>query len=415
LNKTISSQENTKKKPGLYYGYYILAACFFIMVIVYGSQISFGVFFKPMLTEFGWTRAETSGPFALCMIVSGLLTIISGRLSDRFGPKIVVSIGGMIIAAGYLLMSTVSSLWQLYLYFGIVVAAGSSAMYVPIVSLIATWFTKRRGLMSGIGIAGVGFGIGVIPASASQLIVSFNWRTSLFIVGIASLILIVLLAQLLKRVPEHSVSQRGDERNNLPEQLSNKGFLLKDALKTLQFWMIFVAWIFYGFYFQAGMVHIVPHATDLGLSAVVAATVLTIIGIVGGFGRISLGFIGDKLGNKTTVFVSFIISGLTYLGLSLSSSIWMLYVFAVIFGALCGVGILLIPFIAEYYGFRELGAISGVVVFANSLGGAISPPLAGAIFDASGSYEIEFVSCAVLGIAAGIIVWLLKPISPPHH
>jgi MFS family permease len=407
--KAIISSSSSRKKSRFYYGYYILAACFLIMVVVYGSQISFGVFFKPMLTEFGWTRAETSGPFALCMIVSGVLTIVSGRLSDKFGAKIVVTIGGLIIGVGYLLMSTVSSLWQLYLYFGVLVAAGSSAMYVPVVSLIARWFVKGRGLMSGIGIAGIGFGIGVIPAAASQIIVTYSWRTALVVMGLGSVILLSLIAQLLKDRPAEQLAEKKPSGgvSTLPEPIN--GISLQEAFKTKKLWMMFIAWIFYGFFFQVGMVHIVPYATDLGLAVVVAASVLTTIGIVGGFGRIVLGLIGDRLGNRRTIYAGFLITGLAYAGLSLSHSVWMLYTFAAIFGALCGVGVLLIPTVAEYFGFKDLGAISGIIVFGNSLGGAISPPLAGAIFDLSGSYQIAFILCGVLAVAAGIIVWLLKP------
>lgn len=391
----------------LYYGYVVLAACFFIMVLVFGSQISFGVFFKPILTEFGWSRAETAGPFALCMILSGFLTIVSGRLSDRFGPKIVVSIGGIILSAGYLLMSTITSLWQLYLYFGVLVAAGTSTMYVPLVALIARWFTRRRGLMSGIGVAGIGFGIGVVPATASQLILAFNWRISLLIVGFSCLVLIVLLAQLLKTTRSITGLNGGNPTKDTPIT----GFSFREALGTRQFWMILFAWAFYGFFFQVGMVHIVPYATDLKLSVVVAATVLTIIGIVGVGGRISLGFISDRIGNRTTIFSSFIMTGLAYFGLTFNSSIWMLYLFAIIFGALCGIGILLIPLVAEYYGLKELGVISGVMVFANSTGGAISPPLAGAIFDSTGTYHLAFFLCGLCGIASGIIISLIKPLA----
>jgi OFA family oxalate/formate antiporter-like MFS transporter len=407
LDNKPASVSPARSNNRLYYGYVVLTACFFIMVLVFGSQISFGVFFKPILTEFGWSRAETAGPFALCMILSGFLTIVSGRLTDRFGPKIVVSIGGIILSSGYLLMSTITSLWQLYLYFGVLVAAGTSTMYVPLVSLIARWFTRRRGLMSGIGVAGIGFGIGVVPASASQLILAFNWRISLLIVGCSCLVLIVLLAQLLKTTPSITGLIGGITTKDNPI----KGFSFREALRTRQFWMILFAWLFYGFYFQVGMVHIVPYATDLKLSVVVAATVLTIIGIVGVGGRICLGFISDRIGNRTTIFSSFIITGLAYFGLTLSSSIWTLYVFAVIFGAMCGIGILLIPLVAEYYGLKELGVISGVMVFANSTGGAISPPLAGAIFDSTGSYQLAFIMCGLCGIASGIIISLIKPLT----
>jgi MFS family permease len=166
--------------------------------------------------------------------------------------------------------------------------------------------------------------------------------------------------------------------------------------------MIFIAWVFYGFFFQVGIVHSVPYATDLGMTAVVYR--LTVIGIVGAVGRIGIGLVGDRIGNRTTVCVAYGFMTAAYVGLALSHSVGMLYIFAVIFGALAGVGILLIPFIAEYFGFKELGLISGTIVFSNSAGGAISPPLAGAIFDATGSYQWAFVLCAILGFLAFIII-----------
>jgi len=403
LSKQILNPDNRAKASGISYGYTILIASFFIMVFTYGSQGSFGVFFKPMLNEFGWTRAETAGPFALYMIISGLLSIVSGQISDRFGPRIVVFSGALILGAGYILTSRITTLWQLYLFYGMLVAAGSSAMYVPPVTMIARWFTRRRGLMSGIGISGIGFGIGIMPAIASQLIVSFAWRNALLYLGIFNLIAIAFLGCLLKNPAVHQSAS--DQSRHNPEE--SRGLSFRDAVKTPQYWMIFTAWVFYGFLFQVGVVHIVPYATDLGMMPVAAATVLTTIGIIGTFGRISLGFIGDRIGNRNIIFLSFALMGAAYLGLTLSGSIPMLYVFAVIFGALSGIGILLIPLLAEHYGFKELGFISGSIVFANSFGGAISPPVAGWIFDVTGSYRLAFLTCAVLGVAASLIIWRL--------
>jgi MFS family permease len=409
LNESPYTGNAIKNNPRIYPGYVVLAACFFILAIVFGAQFSFGVFFKPILTQFGWSRAETAGPVAVGMIVNGLFSIVSGRLSDRFGPKLIISAGAVIISSGYFLMSSINSLWQLYVYYGVLVAGGSSTIYIPLVSLIARWFNQKRGLMSGIGISGIGFGVGVIPALASHLIVTYHWRTSLFIVGAGSLLLLLILARLLKKPPEEYPWEPESKGGDAISPNIKKGYSIKEALKTSQLWLIFIAWILYGFFYQVGFVHIVAYATDLGLSAVVAATVLTIIGFVGGFGRISLGFISDRLGIRKTVLYSFLITGAAYVCLSASDSIWMLYVFAVVFGALNGIGLLLIPTIAEYFGFKDLGVISGVVVFANSAGAALSPPLAGAIYDSTGSYEIAFVLCGVFGLAAGILVWLLKP------
>lgn len=400
----IPVKSNSSKKTGIFYGYIVLAACFFIMVLVYGSQYCFGVFFKPMIADFGWSRAETSVAFSLYMFVSGLLGIMAGRLSDRLGARRVVTFGSILLGTGYMLASRTENIWQLYLFYGLIIAAGSSTMYVPIVSMITRWFPRNTGFMAGVGISGIGLGIGVVPLIASRLIVVLDWRPALFVVGAAGLIVIAILAQLLKR-PEVG-GEAGTGENVYAEK--PVGFSLKEAILTRQFWMFFVGWVCYGFFYQVGLVHIVPYATDIGLSATAAAAVLTVIGLVGTPARVGLGISGDRFTNRFTLMTSFAVMALVYAGLTASSSVAMLYVFAVIFGALNGVGILLAPIIAEYFGYKSLGAIVGAIIFANNLGSAISPTLAGEIFDTTGSYRLAFLSCALLGALAAFILWRLK-------
>jgi MFS family permease len=399
-----------RHKSRIYHGYGILAASFLIMTLVAGAQSSFGVFFKPMIKDFGWTRAATSLPFSLNLIMSGLFSIIVGRISDRLGPKTVVTIGGIIMGIGYLLMSRIVNLWQLYLSFGVLVALGSSAFYVPLVTMLTRWFPQKRGLMVGIGVSGIGFGIGVVPTIASQLMVITDWHTSLLIVGGASIIFITALAQLLKARPEPGLADKTNEKeaNLTPNPI---GISFGDAVKTRQFWMIFTTWLLYGFFYQVGAVHIVPHATDLGMSALAAASLLTIIGLVGIVGRTSLGFTGDKFSNKNTLAVSYILMAAAFLAIAVSNSFPTLYVYAVIYGFFSGVGILLASINAEYFGLRSLGAITGAIIFANNIGGALGPPLAGYIFDARDSYRLAFILCIATAAAAGIIIWMLKPTS----
>jgi MFS transporter, OFA family, oxalate/formate antiporter len=399
-----------KKYPAIHYGYVIVVTCFLIMTIAFGAQNTFGVFFKPMSSEFGWSRAATSGPFALNLLVNGLLSIFSGRFSDRFGAWKIVAIGALISGIGYILMYDIHSLWQLYLYYGVLVAAGTSAMYVPIVSMIARWFDKRRSLMSGIGIAGIGFGIAIFPPIFSTLILDFDWRVPFLILGIAVIILIILLSLLLRNEARSFVPSSSPIASRAGLAPPRVGLTFNQITRTPQYWMIFIAWVLYGLFYYSAMVHIVPYATDIGTSAVRAAAILSIIGIVGTAGRILLGFVGDKLGNRRTVYFSFAVMGLAFLGLALVRDSSMLYVFALVFGCLFGIGVLLVPIVTEYFGFQQLGIISGTIVFANSLGGAIGPPVAGAIFDVSESYQIAFLVCGVLGLVAGLIVFLLKPI-----
>jgi MFS family permease len=408
LNKQTIPPLHDKQKSRIYHGYGILAACFFIMTLVSGAQASFGVFFKPMINDFGWTRASTSLPFSVNLILSGLFSIIAGRISDRLGPKLVVTIGGIIMGIGYLLMSRIVNLWGLYLSFGILVALGASAFYAPLVSMLIRSFPQRRGLMVGIGISGIGFGIGVVPTIASQLMIITDWRTSLVIVGGGSLILIVALAQLLKPRSEPDLSDKTIKKEtNLP--LPSMGISFIDAIKTRQFWMIFTTWLLYGFFYQIGAVHIVPYATDRGMSTLAAATLLTIIGLVGIVGRTSLGFTGDKFSNKTTLAISFMLMAVAFLALAASNAIPMLYIYAVIYGFFSGVGILLASINAEYFGLQSLGAITGAILFGNNIGGALGPTLAGYIFDATDTYRLAFILCVVTAVASGILIWILKP------
>ena len=410
MNKQMNPTSNDKKKRGLNYGYVILAAGFLIMTVVSGTQYCFGVFFKPMLNEFGWTRASTSAPFSLNLILTGLFSILAGRLSDRFGPRIVITIGAIIMGSGYLLMSRITNLWELYLSYGIVVALGASAMYVPLVAMVSRWFSKRRGLMVGICISGVGFGIGIVPPIASQLMISLNWQTSLLILGASSIVLIALLAQFLKAGTDTALlNSNGDKEKNTA--FSATGLSFGESAKTSQFWMILISWFFYGFFYQVGMVHIVPYATDQGMSALAAASILTVIGLIGIFGRIILGFVGDRFNNRRTLLFSFMLLGAAFIALSASGAMSILYVFAVLFGFFFGVGILLAPITAEYFGFKELGVITGVIYFGNNLGGAIGPTLAGYMFDLSGNYHLAFISGGLTAILAGIFMWLLKPVS----
>jgi MFS family permease len=380
------------------------------MVVAVGSQLSFGVFFKPMLDEFGWSRAATSGPFSLSMILSAILNLLSGRLSDRFGPRKIVTMGGLFLGIGMILTSQINSLWQIYLSYGVMVAIGMGSMYVPLTSMLTRWFGKRRGLMAGIAISGIGLGIGIVPSIATQLIESLNWREALIAVGAADLIIIVALAQILKAAPDKDQlsSETEPPRKNtaVPRR---KEFSLTEAVKTRQFWLFVVTWVFYGIFFQIGVIHIVPYGTDLGMSAVAASTILTVIGFTGIAGRISIGFSGDKFGNGPTIMVCFALLGLAFLGLTFSHSIWMLYVFAVVYGCFSGVGILVTAFMAERFGLRALGAITGAVVAANSVGGAIGPTLAGSIFDATNSYHWAFLLCGIMGVAGCVMIWFMKP------
>jgi MFS family permease len=180
-------------------------------------------------------------------------------------------------------------------------------------------------------------------------------------------------------------------------------------LRTKQFWFLCIAWALNSFFFQVGMVHIVPYATDLGMSAIAAATILTVIGLLGAMGRVSLGFAGDRFGNRATLIACSMLVAAVYLGLFASRTVWMLYLFAVVFGFFGSVLNLLTPMVAEFFGLKALGTIAGAVMTAIGIGGAVGPVVAGRIFDTNGTYNPAFILCGTLAIITGITLWALKP------
>jgi MFS family permease len=403
------------RQPKFFYGYIEVIAGFLILVSMYGTLYSFGVFFKPVLTEFGWTRAITSGAYSLCFLLSGVVAIAAGRLNDRFGPRAVMSCSGLLLGIGYFLMAKITTTWELYLYYGLIVGVGMGGGIAPSLSTVARWFAKRRGLMTGITVAGVGTGTLVTPLIANWLISTYNWRTSFTIIGIAVFILIVGLAQLLIRDPgrkgllPYGAGTEADRSN-----LDTAGLSLQEAFRTAQLWILFAIYVFVGFFVQAIIVHIVIHATGLGISPVSAASVLSVIGVGSLVGRIMGGGVSDMFGNKPTITAALILSGAGFIWLLVARELWMLYIFAIIFGLAYG-GILcmmsLLP--AELFGLRSQGVILGIIIFASTIGGSIGPVVAGRIFDITGSYQIAFMICVTVTIAGLILAIFIRPVYRP--
>jgi len=383
------------------------------MIVASGAFICYGVFLKPMAAEFDWTRAMTSGPYAMFMLLHGLLAILAGKLTDRFGPRIVVTVCGAFFGLSYLFMSQIHFLWQLYLLYGTTLAIGASGSFVPLSSTIARLFVKRRGLTTGILASGMGIGTMIGPPVATSLISSHGWRDAYLFMGIVILGLLLIAAQFLRRNQEEpeQLRQGGQtkpEAENAAKEVVGAG--LREVAHTKQFWGLCTTCIICGISVHTIFVHIVPHVTDLGMSPIVAASVMTVFGGANVAGRIAVGSASDRVGSRTCLIIGFVLLTLALFWLQLAKDIGMFYVFAIVAGLGNGgiVGVLS-PAVAEFFGMKAHGVILGVVAFCLTSGGAIGPPIAGRIFDTSGSYHVSFLITAILCIAGIVLVFLVKP------
>ena len=406
-------KQSPEVKPKLFYGYVVAAAALFIMVIIYSTRFSYGVFFKPMLTEFGWTRALTSGALSISMFIQGFLAIIMGGLSDRLGPRIVLTVCGLLVGLGFLLMSRIDAAWQLYLFYGLIIAPGMSGVWIPLLSTIVRWFVAKRSLMTGVVGVGTGTGVLVGPPVANWLISNYGWRVAYMISGIAVWVVVILAAQLLKRDPT-KIKQMPYGANKEDIQQINQGtngLSFEKTIRTRQFWIVCALFFCCGFCIFAIMVHIVPHATDLGIPDASAAGFLAAIGGVSIAGNIILGSIGDILGNRRAFLIGFILISAALFWLVQTEDVWMLYLFSIVFGlAYGGIAPLQSPLISELFGLHSHGLIFGVAGFCFTIGAAVGPWLVGYLFDINGSYQLAFLVCAFIGIVGLTLSALIKPI-----
>ena len=310
-------------------------------------------------------------------------------------------------------MSGLQALWQLYLIYGVLVGIGFSTHDVITLSTVARWFIRRRGMMSGIVKVGTGSGQFLVPLIATLLIAAYGWRNSYLIIGSVALLIFVAVAQVLSRdpqgiglLPDGDSNESCDNGNRSPKESAN----LRAAAQTRQFWTLCVAEFAIFFCLLTIIVHIVPHAMDLGLTPPIAVGVLSTVGGVSMLGRIVIGTANDKIGGKRSLVICFTMLLCGLIWLHVASQAWMLFLFAVIYGfAHGGFFTVMSPTIAEFFGTGSHGLLYGIVLASGTIGGAAGPLMAGYTFDVTGNYRIAFLMLILLAVIGFILITLLQP------
>jgi MFS family permease len=402
-------------KPPFNYGYVIVAAATIIFIVAFGISYSYSVFFKSLLADFNESSTAISGVFSLTIFVSGAMAMVAGSISTRLGPRKICIFSGICLGAGYLLMSQTHYIWQVYLIYGTLLAAGAGVLWPAILPYIARWFEVRRGLMTGIATTGVGIGSAGFPPLISYLIVNYTWRTTYVIIGLISLVVIVFFAVLFKPKTDfggHTASNSSNTRG-IPAS-SSPELTFRQITRTRQFWILNAISFLIGYSQFSAMVHIVPFASESGISLVSAASVLTVVGIASILGRLITGIITDRIKAKPTflLILSFFLVSMVWL--SLSHQLWALYIFGFLFGFSYGGSSTLQSLIGvEMFGLNTLGMLIASLLICVGIGGACGPIVSGYIFDVTGSYQLAFVGCILPALIALILGITIKPVKIP--
>lgn len=401
------------KLKNVYFGWVIVFAAASIMMVFAIQMYSRGIFMTSLIDWFGWDRGAVSGAYSVSFIVSGLLALFSGRLTDRFGPRIVITFLGLLVGSGLMLMSTVGSIVHVYLIWALMIGVGGSCGITPILSTLPKWFNKRRGLVIGITFAGFSIGGIIWPPVVERLVANIGWQSTYMIVGLIILVTIIALAQLMRQSPQkmglqpYGMEEQVESTPRMPDPVA-MGLTLAQALKMAPYWLIALYRFCSMFVFQLIAVHIFPHAVDMGLSKINAAIIISITSVSSTISRLLAGFVADRIGYRLTLFLSASVLALSLIVLVFSKEPWYFYAFALLFGLAWGVsGVVQVTLITKFFGSRSLGTILGSLEVFLTVGGAIGVSIAGSIFDTTGSYNIPFVICIVQALLVMVFSFIL--------
>lgn len=412
------------RTPRIFYGWYVLAASFVILFLNSGSRATIGVMLKPVAADFGWSRSAVSSSIFLGMAVYAVSVIITGRLYDRFGPKWIIVVSTILFSAGYALMAGMDTLWEFLLYYGVLNAAGLGGITIPLFgSLIGKWFEKWRGLAVSLAMAGYCIGQFVLVPVFSEMIDVSGWRSTCLWIAIISVALNLVLAfGIIRGDPRRfglsafgsrdRACRRG-EMSQAPETLQvdsgPRDLTLAEAMRTRSLWLFTVLMFICGSADALVSTHLVPMATDNGISSGGAASMLAWLGLLSLPGILVAGPAADTIGNKLPIAITF---GLRVVLLAIplfSKGTIPFWILSLGFGfTLLVTAPLNTTLCATLYGVTHIGFISGFVNTVHMLGGGLWAYLGGVIFDRTGNYDLAFLLSAVLAGVAVVCALLIR-------
>jgi len=397
----------------MYYGWVVVAAAFTLMFVGFGAAYSFAAFFKAFQSEFSASRAHVSLVFSVCAFLWFTLGAPGGMLADRLGPRRIALAGVACMVAALGLASIAPSVEVLYVTYSVGLGIGIGLTYVPSVGAVQPWFVANRAFASGLAIAGIGAGNFLVPLVATWLIGLVGWRAAYQVLAVGVLLLAGAAALAIDDDPARH-GARGAART---ERASLPGATLGQALRSEPFWLLYVSSMLVCVGLFVPMVHLASYAQDAGYSEAQGVTLVSLIGLGSLLGRFTIGGIADRLGRVPSFAAMYLGLGVMLIVWWLTTSYWLLVLFALLFGAFYGGFVALAPtIIMDLYGPRAVSGIIGLLYTAPGIGTLIGPPLAGAAFDALGSYRAPILAASALSFAgAGLVLglsllaWLVTP------
>ena len=384
---------------GLFYGWVVVFAAAAVVAFGQGSLFSLGVFLKPLEESMHWSRSAVSVTALINWVAMGVGSFVWGGVSDRLGARFVAIAGGLLLGASLVLSSQATALWHLHATFGLGVGFAAGAFLTPLSATATKWFTSNRGLALGIISAGGGAGMLALSPLTRWVTSLYDWRVAMIVLGDLAWLVVIPVALLVKNAPADmgTVALGGAATRQ-------REFSTREVLRAPQFWAIAITHFACCAAHAGPIFHMVTHAMDQGVAAMVAATVLGVSGLSSVAGRIACGMIADRVGAKPTLLVGLALQAVMVFSYLFTANTLSFYAAAVMFGISYGGVMPLYALVTrEYFGEKVMGSAYGAVFLISTLGMGLGSWAGGFIHDAFGTYAWLFIGAAAIGLMAMVL------------
>jgi MFS family permease len=390
----------------LSYRWVIVAAGALMSCVAIGTMFSLAIFLEPMAIDTNWSRAGISSAMTLNFLVMGLGGFAWGAISDRFGARIVVTIGAVLLGLALVLASRAGSLLSFQITYGVLVGLAASAFFAPMIALTTGWFDTNRSLAVSLVSAGMGVAPMTISPFARWLISAYDWRTAMFDIGITAWILLLPAVLLVRQPPTPVAADTGSA-----PVAEGAGLTVGQALRSPQFIVLGLTFFACCAAHSGPIFHMVSYAMLCGVAPMAAVSIYSVEGLAGLGGRLLYGVLADRLGVKPVLIAGLAIQAIVIAAYLSISQLGQFYTLAIIFGATYGGVMPLYAVLArEYFGQRILGTVFGAATMLSSLGMALGPLAGGMVFDAYANYHWLFIGSAIIGLGAVGIAIAFPPL-----
>ena len=387
-----------------HYGWIVVAAGALMTCVGMGSMFSLAVFLQPISDATGWSRTGISSAMTIDFLVMGVAGFFWGALSDRFGTRLVVLCGAVLLGGGLVLANQATSLDQFRVIYGLMVGLAAGSFVAPMIALASSWFTTHRSLAVSLVSAGMGVAPMTVSPFARWLITTSDWRTAQMTIGIAAWILLIPAALLVRRAPPVDAAATGGITD--PPRMT-----ASQALRSRPFLVLSATFFACCATHSGPIFHTVSYALACGIPAMAAVTIYSVEGLSGLGGRLVLGIAGDRFGAKPVLIAGLLVQSFAASAYYFTRDIGEFYTVAVVFGMAYGGTMPLYAVLARgYFGPHIMGTVFGAAAMISSLGMALGPPLGGWIFDTFGSYGGLYLSSWAFGLGAVTIALFFPPL-----